>query len=787
MVLQCNDCSLWFRTTDKFENHKQGSLGLFCEGAMKISDSDKKETESHKAIEQDSISDDGLGNSIKPSVETNKVNDDDISDDDSSDVMTEKEKLMESDDFIISDDEENDNSKKELTTKTEVKKVTEQQIIQSREKNSKMKKPLSLEEALEPTFINKETPSPSVSSPTPRTPSSPSDSTPSTSRLSAESNHSSPKTALKTQTPDKTSLSSNPKNITPKISRQSSSITEDHQFQSEKISSPDSPTNGAVKLRSLLRSLPSPRSPTASQTPEKISLGTKQKDVSPKTDVLSPARSSISLSKPPTPTTSSLASTSLTCFKLTHLLQAHQKETPIEIRTPEKTSPLKKQNDMPAHQHEIPLASHNKEQTSHKPKQKYPSPKKNFLSQNRSLSLTKPSTLTTSALTSNSPKAHQQGTPLVTQTPEKTSLGTKQKDMSPKTAVLLQNRPYLSLSKPSTSTISSPTSTSPKTHQQGTSLATQNTDQTSLVAKQTDRPPKTSFSSTETHPQETPATSSGVAAGSTSKTPNISFSKHVEEPVKETDTARQKSPVKFVNEMGTSFTYKTKNLTEKDDSIMLSDDDKSDEEGDYSKTSKKSDFTLICVHLDKFSVSNEGSYTISQIGASTALSGGRETTFFRPVKPHNLEHYLENYKMEGDLLKALHITESDKGKFEFRAQFEIKRKEKNKIYCSSEEEALKGIREFIRKFENVILFGIDKETIESLLTKIDFEEDNPVKGYMTWSSVLKHSTTYLGKKSYDSDLDLEDFYSEHCGKVAGYINTLDVSTFLEKSIKKLFN
>ena len=83
MVLQCNDCSLWFRTTDKFENHKQGSLGLFCEGATKSSeiDKNKEETESPRVIEEESISDDGLGNSIKPTA--NKFNnDDDISDDD---------------------------------------------------------------------------------------------------------------------------------------------------------------------------------------------------------------------------------------------------------------------------------------------------------------------------------------------------------------------------------------------------------------------------------------------------------------------------------------------------------------------------------------------------------------------------------------------------------------------------------------------------------------------------------------------------------------------------------
>ena len=609
MVQQCSDCSLWFRTEDKFRNHKQGSLGLYCAGAEKISGSFVKVTESQEVEEETSISDDDAfvsGNSMKPVEETKKISDDEISDDESSDMMNKQGKLFTSEDFSISDDEENDKSNNEVSTSSVKEKV---QSIMSPDDQSKIKKSLSLEEALETKVGNKETPRPSVLMPLiPSSHSVSRPSTPTTSKISLKSKQSSPKTPVTILPLAKTSLERNQNyNTTP------------------------SSKTLAVSTESGL----SPQTPLSSHTPAKTSLGKKSREISPQTSEITPTRylsPSLSLSKPPTPTTSKL-------------------------------------------------------------------PK-------------------------NSPKTNQ-----------RQSLETS--------SVVVTDTLTAKLSNPLTLNISSP--------------------------KHHEKQIKTSQISPDTNNVKEIRTNSIYTTQSLQN-------KRKGQPVKSNSQAVEKL-----------ITATDKKITEKDDSIMLSDDDKSDDEGDYTKTSSKSDFTLICIHLDKFTVSNESSYTISQVGASTALSGGREATFFRPIKPPNLEHYLENYKMEGDLLKALHITESDKGKFEFRAQFEIKRKEKNKIYCSSEHEALKGIRDFIRKYENVILFAIDKETIDSFLTKIDFEEDNPVKGYMTWSSVLKHCTYYLGKKSYNSDLDLEDFYSEHCGKVAGYINTLDVSAFLEKSIKKLFN
>ena len=226
--------------------------------------------------------------------------------------------------------------------------------------------------------------------------------------------------------------------------------------------------------------------------------------------------------------------------------------------------------------------------------------------------------------------------------------------------------------------------------------------------------------------------------------------------------------------------------------ITLSDDEGLSEAETHLQCGESEEVTLVCVHLDTLRVSGEVSARMCQLGCTTALSSlppAAQQTFFSPIKPDGLEHFLDNYKMEGDLLKALHITESENGKFEFRAQFEIKRKEKNKIYCSTEEEATENIRNYLKQFKKIVLFGVDRDTVVTLLKRVNLDGSIPVEGILTWSDVLTFSTNYLGPDTdiYRSDLDLEDFYTEHCGKVSGYINTLDVSTFLKKSIGMLFH
>jgi len=202
-------------------------------------------------------------------------------------------------------------------------------------------------------------------------------------------------------------------------------------------------------------------------------------------------------------------------------------------------------------------------------------------------------------------------------------------------------------------------------------------------------------------------------------------------------------------------------------------------------------YTLVCVHIETFKVSNESSTSLTQIGCTTALNGtGEKETFFQSIKPARLDHFLDNFKMEGDLLKALHMTEEN-GKFEFRAQFERrKRKEKNKIFCTSEEEALLKLMQYLEKFQNVILFAVDEDTLGVILGKLaQFRRDKdlPVAGFTTWPKVLDNCLRSAEKDVHEMDFDLEDFYSQHCGKVSGYISALDVANFLRKSVKKLYS
>jgi len=199
-------------------------------------------------------------------------------------------------------------------------------------------------------------------------------------------------------------------------------------------------------------------------------------------------------------------------------------------------------------------------------------------------------------------------------------------------------------------------------------------------------------------------------------------------------------------------------------------------------------YTLISVHVETFRVSNDPIINLTQIGCTTALTGGKEKgTFFQPIKPSNLEELLEKHKMEGDLLKALHITDEN-GKFEFRAQFEIrKRKEKNKIYAINEAEALKLFWEFLSDYKNVVLATVDEATMELVLAKLleTRPENNTVVGFTTWPKVLEHCIKFAGKDVYEEEHDLEDFYTNHCGNIKGYINALDVAQFMGKSIKRI--
>jgi len=199
-------------------------------------------------------------------------------------------------------------------------------------------------------------------------------------------------------------------------------------------------------------------------------------------------------------------------------------------------------------------------------------------------------------------------------------------------------------------------------------------------------------------------------------------------------------------------------------------------------------YTLVCIHIETISISNDPYISLTQVGCVTALSSSDRKSFFQPIKPSKLEYYLQNYKMEGDLLKALHMTDEN-GRFEFRGQFEIKRKEKNKVYADTEENVLKNLCNFLKPMSNIVLCTVDEDSLKIILRKVsnlkDFE-DVPVIGYTTWPKVLEFGATF--DESFNGESDLEDFYTNYCGDgIKGYISALDVSNILGKSVKKLFD
>ena len=204
-----------------------------------------------------------------------------------------------------------------------------------------------------------------------------------------------------------------------------------------------------------------------------------------------------------------------------------------------------------------------------------------------------------------------------------------------------------------------------------------------------------------------------------------------------------------------------------------------------------SDFSLVCLHIETFEVSNAGELEVTQLGCSTALNlaSQQRVQLFSPAAPANLNHFLNNYKLEGDLLKALHMQESQEGKFEFRAQFEIKRKEKNKVFCLTEQEALESFANYLENLENVVLMAIEERTLEIVMKKLaqlKRTKKLPVVGFTTWPKLLKHSKDYLDSdNSFTADTDVEDFYSDHIQKITGYISALDVSNFMRMSVKLL--
>ena len=193
--------------------------------------------------------------------------------------------------------------------------------------------------------------------------------------------------------------------------------------------------------------------------------------------------------------------------------------------------------------------------------------------------------------------------------------------------------------------------------------------------------------------------------------------------------------------------------------------------------SPKEEYTIVAIHIETFKTKSSQNVDLCQIGCSV-IGKNSQKSFFRPIIPSSLPQFLDNYKMEGDLLKVLHMVNVDMDRFEFREKMEEIKEEQYKKFCVSEKMALKELGTFLKGLKNCILFAIDKETIQVIVEKNSRENIGiNIKGFLTWPDVLRK---FVPSKS---GMELEDFYSEFFpGDMKTYSTAKDVSSYLQKSL-----
>lgn len=198
----------------------------------------------------------------------------------------------------------------------------------------------------------------------------------------------------------------------------------------------------------------------------------------------------------------------------------------------------------------------------------------------------------------------------------------------------------------------------------------------------------------------------------------------------------------------------------------------------YDILSSKFTYTLVYVHIETFHSSKSSSTWLTQIGGCT-----EDQEFFRAIRPPGLTSYLGSYKLGGDLLKALHMTQEADDTFLFRSQFEVIVDATQKIVCVREKAAVKDFLSWLSKFENCILLGVDENTLSILKKKANEYDDRKyfkqVVGYSYWKRILSK----LSPKNA-SEEDLEEYFSRNIGlNSATYTTCKDVAFILKHSVE----
>jgi len=204
----------------------------------------------------------------------------------------------------------------------------------------------------------------------------------------------------------------------------------------------------------------------------------------------------------------------------------------------------------------------------------------------------------------------------------------------------------------------------------------------------------------------------------------------------------------------------------------------------------KSGYNFVFIEMETMKASNSEYKEITQIGA-VGCGDNKSKKLFKAIEPKNLNHYLENFKMGGDLLKTLHIQKDAFNNFEFRKQFEILKGDKDEKKCVNEETALESLSTFLESFENCVIISLSEANIELLISRMKHLGSTnqsihiqKVKRYCSWSSYLQKS----GASKEELSQDFDDWYIQNVKKpISSRTHAVAVAKMLRRSIKKSSN
>jgi len=188
---------------------------------------------------------------------------------------------------------------------------------------------------------------------------------------------------------------------------------------------------------------------------------------------------------------------------------------------------------------------------------------------------------------------------------------------------------------------------------------------------------------------------------------------------------------------------------------------------------KDSNYNFIFIEIETIQASNSSHKQLTQIGCHYLKD---ENSFFTAIKPKELNHYLDDFKKNGDLLQLLNMQKNDAGDFEFRKLFEIN--ENDAPLCVEEYEALLALNVFLG--DNCILFSLQETNIQLVLKRMNHFGLNTdsIEGFCTWQGFL----TKIGEKEA---FEFDDWYKEKSNKaVPQNLNAGIVAKMVQETVNE---